>query len=97
MTDASGRDEDRELELRVAQDARRIAKARREGEGILVQTIYLGTLGLVFVLPVVVGVYLGRWLDDMSAGYSMRWTLGLLFLGLAVGGFNVYFLIRSRE
>lgn len=89
--------EDQELGRRVAQDARRIAKGKREREGILVQTVYTGTLGLVFVLPVVAGVYLGRWLDGMTAGYSMRWTLGLLFLGLVVGAFNVYFLIRSRE
>jgi ATP synthase protein I len=89
--------EDQELGRRVAQDARRIAKGKREREGILVQTVYMGTLGLVFVLPVVAGAYLGRWLDGMTAGYSMRWTLGLLFLGLLVGAFNVYFLIRSRE
>jgi ATP synthase protein I len=97
MASGTAHDDDRDLEREVQREARRIAKARREGEGILVQTVYLGTLGLVFVLPVVAGVYLGRWLDGLSAGYSMRWTLGLLFLGLVVGGFNVYFLIRSRE
>lgn len=89
--------EDQELGRRVAQDARRIAKGKREREGILVQTVYMGTLGLVFVLPVVAGAYLGRWLDGLTSGYSMRWTLGLLSLGLVVGAFNVYFLIRSRE
>jgi len=88
---------DRELRRQVEEDARRIAKARREHESVLVQTVYLGTLGLVFVLPVVAGAYLGHWLDGMTAGYSMRWTLSLLFLGLVVGAFNVYFLIRSRE
>lgn len=89
--------EDQELGRRVAQDARRIAKGKREREGILVQTVYMGTLGLVFVLPVVAGAYLGRWLDSLTSGYSMRWTLGLLSLGLVVGAFNAYFLIRSRE
>jgi len=87
----------RELRRRVEQDARRLRKAEGEREGLLVQTVYLGTLGLVFVLPVVAGAYLGHWLDDMSEGYSMRWTLSLLFLGLVVGALNVYFLIRSRE
>ena len=62
-----------------------------------VQTVYLGTLGLVLVLPMVGGAYLGHWLDGLRPGYSMRWTLGLLFLGLVVGVFNVYFLIRGRE
>jgi ATP synthase protein I len=87
----------RKLERSVERDARRIHKAERERESLLVQTVYLGTLGLVFVLPVVAGAYLGHWLDRMSVGYSMRWTLSLLFLGLVVGAFNVYFLIRSRD
>jgi ATP synthase protein I len=89
--------EEHELRRRVEQDARRLRKAEGEREGLLIQTVYLGTLGLVFVLPVVTGAYLGHWLDGMSEGYSMRWTLSLLFLGLVVGAFNVYFLIRSRE
>ena len=92
-----GTGDDRELERSVERDAGRMRKAEREQESLLVQTVYLGTLGLVFVLPVVAGVYLGHWLDGMTAGYSMRWTLSLLFLGLVVGAFNVYFLIRSRE
>ena len=97
MVDGRPNREDLELGRRVDQDARRIAKGEREREGILAQTVYLGTLGLVFVLPVVAGAYLGHWLDDMTIGYSMRWTLSLLFLGLVVGALNVYFLIRSRE
>jgi ATP synthase protein I len=46
------------------------------------------------VLPVIGSVYLGRWLDGMMAGYSMHWTLSLLFTGLVIGIFNVYFLIK---
>ncbi|MCG6896125.1 MAG: AtpZ/AtpI family protein [Thiocapsa sp.] len=93
----NGLGNDRELHRRIERDAQRLERAEREREGLLAQTVYLGTLGLVFVLPVVGGAYLGRWLDEMLAGYSMRWTLSLLFLGLVVGGFNVYFLIRSRD
>lgn len=90
------RDEER-LRERVERDAGRLKKAAAEREGLLVQTVYLTTLGLVFVLPVVGGAYLGQWLDGLSAGYSLRWTLSLLFLGLVVGVFNVYFLIRSHD
>ena len=54
----------------------------------MAQTVYLGTLGLVFVLPVVAGAYLGRWLDQQLAGYSVRWTLSLLLLGVAVGAYT---------
>ena len=90
-------DDDRRLGRSVDRDARRLRKAERERDSLLVQTVYLGTLGLVFVLPVVAGAYLGHWLDGLSPGYSMRWTLSLLFLGLVIGALNVYFLIRSRD
>ena len=70
-------------------------KADRERPNLLAQTVYIGTLGLVMVLPVVGGAYLGHWLDSLAEGYSMRWTLSLLFTGLVVGVFNVYFLVKD--
>lgn len=86
---------DRRLRHRVEQQARRMRQAERERPTLIAQTIYLGTLGLVFVLPVIGGAYLGHWLDGLSAGYSTRWTLSLIFAGLVVGAFNVYLLIRE--
>jgi ATP synthase protein I len=80
-----------EIELR----ARRMQRAQRERRSLLAQTVYLGTLGLVFVLPVVAGSYLGHWLDGLKPGYSMRWTLSLMFVGIVVGAVNVYLMIRE--
>ena len=70
-------------------------KAERERSTLLSQTIYIGTLGLLFVLPVVAGAYLGSWLDSLAAGYSMRWTLSMIFLGVIIGAINVYLFIRE--
>jgi ATP synthase protein I len=47
------------------------------------------------VLPVVAGAYLGRWLDSLLAGYSIRWTLSMIFLGVIIGAVNVYLFIRE--
>lgn len=88
--------ERKQLGKDVDRKVRRMKKAEKERSTILGQTIFLGTLGLVIVLPVVVGAYLGRWLDTMAEGYSMRWTLSLLFLGVIVGGVNAYLLIREK-
>lgn len=85
------------LAKQVEQQAQRMQRAERERPTLLAQTIYLGSLGLIFVLPVVAGAYLGHWLDGKLEGYSMHWTLSLMFLGMAVGVFNVYWLIRSHE
>lgn len=89
-------DED-ELARRVDLQAQRMQRAERDRPTLLAQTVYLGSLGLMFILPVVGGAYLGHWLDSRLAGYSMRWTLSLLSLGIVVGAFNVYWLIRSHE
>jgi len=83
------------LEQRVEKQARRINKAEKERRVLLGQTVYLGTLGLTFVLPVIGGAYLGQWLDSLSTGYEVHWTISMIVLGVVVGGVNVYFLVRE--
>ncbi len=85
----------KELGKQVERQARRMKKAEHERPTLIGQTIYMGTLGLLFVLPVVSGAYLGHWLDNMLAGYSIRWTMSLLFLGVVIGALNVYLFIRE--
>ncbi|MGD1983708.1 MAG: AtpZ/AtpI family protein [Chromatiaceae bacterium] len=41
------------------------------------------------------GAYLGHWLDSLLEGYSMRWTLSLILLGLVIGAVNAWLLIRE--
>lgn len=71
-------------------------QAKKGSQTLLQQTVFLGTLGVLFVVPVIGGVYLGNWLDDRLPGYSARATLGLLVLGMFVGGVNVYFFIKKH-
>ena len=87
--------ENNQLRERLDQQARRLKKAEDERRSLLAQTVYLGTLGLVFVLPVIAGAYLGNWLDSLVAGYSIRWTMSLILLGVFIGAVNVYLFIRE--
>jgi ATP synthase protein I len=80
---------------RVERQASRIKKAERDRLTLMSQTIFVGTLGLVFVLPVVIGAYLGNWLDHLVEGYSVRWTVSLILLGVMIGVINVYLLMRE--
>ena len=89
------RNDEKHLRTQVDKQVARARKAERERPTLLAQTSYIGTLGLLFVLPVVGGAYLGRWLDSLLAGYSMRWTLSLMFLGLVIGAVNVYLFVRE--
>jgi ATP synthase protein I len=70
-------------------------KAEQERPTLIGQTVFLGTLGLLFVLPVVGGAYLGIWLDSLVSGYSTRWTISLILLGVFIGGLNVYLFVRE--
>ena len=88
-------DVNKRLRTAVEKQAKRMKKAEREKPTVLSQTVYIGTLGLLFVLPVIAGAYLGAWLDSLLEGYSFRWTLSLLFLGLIIGTSNVYLFIKE--
>jgi len=90
------KDKQDELSRQVERQAQRMRQAEKDRPTVIAQTIYVGTLGLLFVLPVVGGAYLGRWLDSLLEGYSMRWTLSLIFLGIVIGGFNVYLFVREH-
>lgn len=84
-----------ELKQRVSKQVARMQQADKDRPTLLAQTAYLGMLGLLLVVPVIVGAYLGRWLDGLVEGYSMRWTLSLIIAGVAVGAFNVYRFIKE--
>ncbi|HGE4996108.1 TPA: AtpZ/AtpI family protein, partial [Legionella pneumophila] len=73
----------------------KINKAKKGKSTLLAQTVYLGTLGFVFVLPIIAGAYLGVWLDEKIKGYSMSWTINLILLGVIIGAINVYLLIKD--
>lgn len=84
-----------QLRTHVERQARRMQRAERERATLLGQTVFVGTLGLLLVLPVVGGAYLGAWLDAQVSGYSFRWTIGLIVLGVIVGAVNVYLYLRE--
>lgn len=92
MTAMSQQDD---LRRQVERQAQRMKKAERERPTLLSQTVYIGTLGLMFVLPLIAGAYLGRWLDSLVAGYSIRWTVSLILVGVIVGAVNVYLFIKE--
>jgi ATP synthase protein I len=70
-------------------DARRIDLKERLPATWIGVAFYGGVLGLLLAVPIVGGAYLGRWLDSLASGYSVRWTISLIVLGIAVGGYNV--------
>jgi ATP synthase protein I len=84
-----------ELRKMVEIQAQRMKQAEKDRPTLISQTVYAGTLGILFVLPVVAGAYLGQWLDKLADGYSIHWTLSMIILGVLIGAVNVYLFIRE--
>ena len=88
---------DDNLHKAIERQSGRKTKFELTPKSFIAQTAYTGMLGLLFVLPVVGGAYLGRWIDSMMKGYSLSWTINLILLGVVVGAYNVYVFIRERQ
>ena len=87
--------ERQQLEDRLDLQAKRIRKAAEQRSTLIAETVYLGSIGFLLITPIILGAYLGRWLDDRLHGYSVHWTLSLIVLGVVVGAINVALFIRK--
>ncbi|WP_457600162.1 AtpZ/AtpI family protein [Hydrogenivirga sp.] len=58
---------------------------------------YVGSVGVILLLPVVLGTYLGWWLDGRYRAGKVSWTITFMILGLMVGIYNVYRVVYRRE
>lgn len=77
-------------------DLKRLDDKDRQPATWVGMLFYGGTLGLLFVVPLIAGAYLGRWLDTLTDGYSVRWTVSLIVLGIVVGGYNVFRFLQDH-
>jgi ATP synthase protein I len=91
MTDAKNDPATRDPLVRNARiEAERDDTARREGEPAVAQRLaQIGVLGWIIVIPILIGVFLGRWLDR-SLGTGLFWTAPLLMLGAVLGGWSAW-------
>lgn len=85
------------MERAADRDAGRLQKAAKDRPTILAQTAFLGSIALMFIVPVIGGAYLGRWMDGLFEGYSVRWTVSLILLGIGIGIVNIWLFIRERS
>jgi ATP synthase protein I len=71
-------------------DAAKLRKARhslwlRDGEPNVARRLgQIGVLGWIVVIPMLIGIFLGHWLD-MRFHSGLFWTAPMLMLGAALG------------
>jgi ATP synthase protein I len=67
-----------------------------EGEpGFARHLAQVGVLGWTIVVPTLLGVFLGRWIDHRF-GTGIFWTGPLLLLGLAIGCWSAWRWMHGR-
>ncbi len=54
----------------------------------------IGVLGWIIVVPALIGLFAGRWLDR-SFGSGLFWTAPLLMLGVALGCWSAWKWMQS--
>lgn len=80
-----------EVRLRNAREARWL----RDGEGSVTRRLaQIGVLGWITVIPILIGIFAGRWLDDRNHS-GIFWTAPLLMLGAALGCWSAWRWIKS--
>ncbi len=76
---------DERLGQAVRQRQQRRELSQREGERSLGQNLaMIGALGWTIVVPTLLGIFVGRWLDQ-TFNSGIFWTLSLLVAGLTAG------------
>lgn len=80
----------------VERDSEQQRQAEQQTPGLFGMLWYGGVLGLLLVIPMVAGAYLGRWLDSLNPDFGTRWTVSLIVLGVVVGVWNVIWYIREH-
>jgi len=82
--------EDEGFEQSVAAKEARMRRSRRMGDrSVWFGLGMFGVIGWTITIPVLLGTFLGVWLDGRTGG-GIRWTLGLMALGFIFGGVNAW-------
>jgi ATP synthase protein I len=92
MTEPAEQDE---LLKEVRLRGERHRRAEREGDPSVAHRLaQIGVLGWIIVVPMLIGVFAGRWLDR-TFGSGLFWTGPLLMLGLALGCWSAWKWMQS--
>ncbi len=91
----TGPDEHDPLLRGVRLRGKRYTRWLREGDPSVAHRLaQIGVLGWIIVVPLLIGVFAGRWLDE-KFNSGLFWTGPLLMLGLALGCWSAWKWVQS--
>ena len=101
MESESDRNEDDRLLDRFGdrvnrKERRKLEARRRKSEGMWFGIGMFGLVGWSVVVPTLIGVAIGMWVDSTwPSPYS--WTLMMLFAGVVAGCFNAWYWVKRES
>jgi ATP synthase protein I len=78
----------------IEKSTKELMKARKEKTFWHYASI-IGVGGWLFVIPIIAGAYLGRYLDKRFVG-GISWTITFIIIGIAAGIYNFWFFYMRR-
>jgi ATP synthase protein I len=89
------RKENMEFRKRIEDSVRSYKTSRSQRREFWRHVSRVTVAGWLFVIPVVAGAYLGRYLDKKFIT-DISWTITLIIIGIAVGIYNVWHFIHEK-
>jgi ATP synthase protein I len=79
----------------IQRSAERYRRWQREGDPSVAHRLaQIGVLGWIIVIPMLIGVFIGRWLDQKFHS-GLFWTAPLLLLGAVLGCWSAWKWMQS--
>ncbi len=83
--------------VRIVEEEAPPPENQEESRNRMLRVLSIATeLGFSISLPIAGGAFLGQLLDN-KFGSAPRMTLSLIFLGVFLGGANIYFIIKETR
>jgi ATP synthase protein I len=80
----------------AAKASRKLMARRNSAQGVWFGLGMMGLVGWSVVVPTLLGVALGIWLDNRHPG-RLSWTLTLLVTGLVIGCLNAWHWVSKED
>jgi ATP synthase protein I len=90
LSEPADREEDDRITTAVRQQREREREWQREGEPSMARYVgQIGVLGWIIVAPTLIGLFIGRWLDQ-KFGTGIFWSAPLMGIGLILGCWSAW-------
>ena len=84
----------KEFQTKIESEIDKKEHAKKAGSEALYWIGMMGIVGWSVTIPLLAGIFLGRWIDEKFPG-QYSFTLMLMFAGLALGCWNAWYWVQK--